>query len=607
MLLSRNFLLVCTVFFLQIAIASQQNIIEYQKSLSSNHRIDASAIFYEDYSETRWDSNGDGSIDQWLVTKGSITIKEFFKQKRLSRIIFYLTGPKEIVKLTYGVDLKSEIKIVSVTILPNKKYFQDSKDSFEQMYNEVNVMAFNSGCQQTLYTKFAVNKDVKSFLNVVDENYRKEQLRQLIDPSCSNMQPAVQEHQFENAVFNVYGSNFKGYVEQNKILSCLAKNENTSDLFPMYLKETTVNLNAQSKLNVKCRKIESKDCGQASMDMTLGGLTEIPYSDPPCNSKMETVFSGGIMHEKLHRSDLELPEEDVNNIVKGCVWGDPSALAKVRPNTTVGEKGASGTLAPAEVQERNLKLSQEIQTMVPPEIAEGAISPPSSTSEGSLNLLALNSGFRNIAGVYSASGASSSSSRSEDLNQSYHRTSNLIKTAEFLQQSITPALADEGARLAGANEKYPSSNQTTGKPDDIANRTGIARQANSKNEAVQPNRGLASIANGNSLSRASTLTDSVLSSGIQNSVPKKANPKNKSQNDPLLKKMEKEIGAAKSPDEVVKILERNESSFRTAKMRIYYKAAGKVFIFPQKDPNSPKKSDVDIRNFSLIGAQFIQE
>ncbi len=593
----QHLVLLATLVFSLLS-QGQNSVIQYEKALTQNRQIDISAVLHGTYSEIRWDKNGDGIVDSWSFAKDNISIKEKFENGKLREVRVRKKDPHTYTTLQYSVDRNFLLHLAKVTVRPYRKYFTEKDISvFAGMFGE-------NPCNKPPILKYTDSSSWKDLICKTNEAGLKDELSKMVSPSCSREREKVL-----SGLNMTYGLRLESQMEENKVLNCLSKNQSTADFVPDYLQSIGADIFDQPKLQILCESYSGPGCGKASFDPTAR-VIKLPVKMPPCAAPMETIFGKFIFHESLHRVVLdELSEDGVEAIVQTCMDGNVSALDRVSAELKNDDsKGATFSVeGRAGTQNANRQLVESKYTM--PANAQDIAQPANIIGSAGDRGGTLNSGFRDV-----ASAASESFNPNQAYRESVARTGAVFPKFEAAVNAIVPpaiaasasatwvaadggasgsthssgvgqwlvnsgpaagsatvGVATQSADLGASNSKrLPSSvgeseASSVGSPGQ-AKLSASARGEVSGNSgrAVGIGRSASAMGGGSAnVDLADAPSDQDLESNQQNKVA--LSPQQKQ----LASQLIQNINSAKNPNEVLAMLQKNDSKLENLKIHVY--------------------------------------
>lgn len=397
-----------------------------------------------EYSEVRYDADGNGVIDTWSFSKGSMTVQEYFLKGKLSEVKIQQIRKSHILNLLYTVRGAQKLELVSYSISPHVRYFNDlgGLATLEEPDDD------SSSCQQTPFSKVVNESTWKSFICKTNEAERNGLISEMLGESCKDI-PVKDRENMLQGLRSIYGLKYDGYIEDNKALSCLASTPSLRPLLPMYINRIAIDIQQPKGIKVECYQHQGLGCGKASYSNQDGlAAFRMPYSEPGCTKDMLSEYTENFFHESLHRAfPKSLSEQSIQAVVKGCLGNEKSELSKVALNETNDTDKHLSTSAPAATASA---VQAQNQTVQPPANAATLANPAATLANSAGDSSSpLNSGFRNVAS------ADSGFNPNQAVRDSVARTGSSLSTFEAIaNQFVTPAVA--------ATTSWAASNSNSG-------------------------------------------------------------------------------------------------------------------------------------------------
>lgn len=426
-------LLIASLFLSANSVASLNNPLTIRKSLHKSGKINLIGIKTAEYTDYRYDADGDGAIDFWLIKNKNTRILATFSHSRLSEI--------SIVEDYPMFELKSVYKTSSKT-----KFLTLSSSKFEKKRNEYN------SCRYDFSDNTEVLEKVSAFQEKIEtQNFN---TTNLIDQSCNSdkLDPDVQA-QIRLSVADVYKINITGTSVENYFVHCMADSTEGRLYLLDYLDKLIENVSYNTGAKIKCvvseRKSTSDECSTAKLERP-SEETSLEIFVPQCKQDFRKSILKNVFHECLHP---QAGEKDILKVVDSC-------LNKTAEDKTT--QAADSNLQIFKPTETNVQIVNAAapSTVVSPEIAAG----------GRTGLPALNAGF-------SGHGWSDPAPAPVALANSRQATSGILQMAnQIITSAVVPAAfaSTSGVDSTKSAAIFNSSSAaTTGRPSQVRSISSI--------------------------------------------------------------------------------------------------------------------------------------
>lgn len=397
----------------------------YNKSFISSAKIDFTGIFLKGYSEVRWDRNGDGKIDEWLVTSGQMRSTISFLNGQPQILVIEKRVSKGKIYIQFRFHKPGQARLVSSHFSPFKVYFNND------LFSEADDL-----CPQDSLVTILGAKHLRKLMSETKNLDWESKIKGMIDPSCKAEMQSGNYRQLESAVMKYFKIDFEGSVESNTYLNCIARNSATSELLP-HLVDSIIRAPIEAPpLKISCANIKASGCSKASFDDKSQNI-QIQVTNPACRKDMSSIFEEHIFHENLHRIGQERQSESfVQTVTKACVGSGSLPISIDEPKLdweAVQGYHDSPTATSAAVKES----SQSQVTNIPSDVATAKVESVAVSTEANSSL---DSGFQRV-------DSSSVVSNLQAIAYSRARTAPVIALADSVLRNaiVQPAFAKSRA------------------------------------------------------------------------------------------------------------------------------------------------------------------
>jgi hypothetical protein len=413
--------------------------LKIRKSLLASHKINLIGLANEKYADIRYDSDGDGSIDFWLVRDGDFIVMTHFIGGKLADLTFQKNSLRFQVEAKYIKSNHLNLTLASVHITERTTKHNTDEDhhitcnkvDFEDdllILDKINSLVSAMGAEQFSPTK-------------------------MIDNSCSSdLIDGKTQKAVERATAAVYSMNLQSTVVDNIFIKCLnAGGPTTEEILPRYIDILTKSILSSSYTKIICsieeRSADSRNtCTSAELNQNPSNVTKIKIYSPPCSNIEKTILKD-IFHEALHPIVSDKIETDsekrIIGIVNSCVDGRANPVdSSEKPNYHV--PGPSATIVNAQAVAQN---------QPPADVPTTIASPPISTGDRQ-GIQALNAGF-------SGHGLDTPTSTTVAYENSRKASSGILEMANQVFSKVVVPTAFASNTTAGTNSAGVSNSNSS--------------------------------------------------------------------------------------------------------------------------------------------------
>lgn len=424
------------------------------------------ALSKQNFSDVRYDVNGDGEIDEWLLIKNDVTIQLFFKINKVSKILFQLKKLNTYTKVVY--------------IYEGEKFNLQEATALEK---PMAFMARGFGKENNSCDNSNLNEPIKKYdlINITNNLQNKQTIdawSKAIATSCENLKEPINK-----AVREVFLVN---NISENRFITCLAAKVETQDMVTSFVSLANTGPTQNFIDQISCQPNHDGTCGKATFTTSTATI-KLPITSPPCNKDMASIYRKQIFHETLHSLNYNLPEEQIISIVDQCENPKSKPLNDVHQQLLAEQKGKASSekynaYLPGSVKENAIaETARSKVTNIPKSLAEGSLAIPAPEPQ-TPGMVALNNSFQE-------SRAPASASVTIPLQQSLAMSAPFFKAAAKVfsnyklepmqgQAPITTQLASQKNLRAPAARVNAETSQATKIPS--AEPASFAKSDNSK-------------------------------------------------------------------------------------------------------------------------------
>lgn len=571
---------------LVLADPSDSSVVSYKKSLHRNGLINILAIAKGQYSEVRYDRDGDSIIDDWRISKGLLRVEGRFVKGKLESLTIERRMSSHNLTLIYKADSRLKLNLMRFSA---KEFgvFLDSQGLPSYLEEEAPSTCYNSPMDKALD-----ESGWKDFISRTTEAERRVRVKDLISQSCDSLS-SKDKMALQESLNAVYAININTHKEDNKFINCLALAPATQPIVPKLLSRLLTDLNDEDGLKFTCKKSDGPGCAQARY-VESGPVIELPAPGPMCPIEARTLFDEKIWHESLHRLMPEaLSDKSIIHIVNGCLGNKHDELLNVKIDDLAGVKN-SNISSSSSVKEREAKLNKILE---PANAASLAGESQKLIAEAGNPNGELNSGFRSV-----ASASAESFNPNQDYRESVARTGPMLAMFEKVANAVVPpanagsmvwtAPAGSGGKTsaqwlnssststatrdvgAGVALNGIDSSSARRSPSSAGDEISATSRENAKPVNQKASREVASAGAAGFSKGSGRSADISLSNGAQNSANPELEAKaarfQLSENDKkVVDALVNDINRAKSEDEVIALLSQNHKRLLDFKIYVY--------------------------------------
>ncbi len=455
------------------------------KSISAQNEQKIWALTNDDISDIRYDNNGDKKIDEWFLSDKYVKINVYFANSKINKIKFSLKKSSTYVQVMYHVE-KNNLLLKNATAIEKPVSF----------YTSGSFGGLGKKCSLSTKPNSIDVEDAEKMKEIFHKKELKSEWTKAIDPSCASA-----ENTINTALNDAFLLDSLSSEKSNQFLSCLASNQDTSDLVTNFTNIASKGPKAEYIQKIKCKKTDQKDCENASFESKTGTVN-LMISEPVCHSDMRSFYKKQIYHETLHSINPCLPDEAIDKVVDICSDTKLSqnlnsfpiiktAFEKcslLKESLEKKEKIQTAILSQSQSQNTIAETAQSKVTNIPKEIAEGAVSIPSPEPQTS-GIAALNNSFAESRGPASAS-ATIPLQHSMAMSAPFFKTAAKVFSNYKIEApaSNKPTLINNTLAKTRSAPKFEVTKSPAQKPDTFNNSTeALATQAsNAPNEQGTP-------------------------------------------------------------------------------------------------------------------------
>ncbi len=355
----------------------------FSGSLGKNGRQKIWSITSPQFSEVRYDSDGDGKINQWLLTKGNLKVDIRFDQEKIQTIKFIRRNLSQYTEANYELR-ENALSLVNIRNMER---------------SEVNmVRSFGSPdpiCSSNLLNDPLPEKQIANINGHLLNSDQELRWAAAIDKTCKPAEAPVRK-----ALKTAFTLDRLEGTQSNVFLACLANNSETVRLVSNFTDMLQNGPSPNSFLKITCSANHDSDCGKASYS-NVSSEVNLSISTPGCSTDMAKVYRQQLFHEALHSIDPTLQEESIVNVVDFCENPKPGKVLKslkIDRNTS-----PTNVIIPTEQKQTGIaKAAQSQLTNIPKSLAEGSLAIPAPEPQ-TPGMVALNNSFQETRGPASAS------------------------------------------------------------------------------------------------------------------------------------------------------------------------------------------------------------
>ncbi len=371
------------------------------KSLGPQNNQKIWSLTNQEQSDIRYDSDGDGRIDEWLLEKDDLKVNIYFSNQQISKVKFSLKKSSTYLQTVYAYQKNIFVLENTWAIEKPASYMKTPIGTWGQK-KIICPSSRDSGPFSA--TEVAFIRDSSQMKDI------RSRWDQAIDSSCTIVKEPIQL-----ALRDVFDLPVIPKDQKNLFVECLNSNPQTQFLVTDFVRITARGPDSSTIGKIECEKTTSRGCGKA-MYQSTNRIIKLPFSEPSCGLDMRSVYRQQVYHESLHSISPCLSEDSIVKIVDSCEGPKriltsnfeksnslKAEIDRCHLNNNTMENSTAHVATPqAQIQKLIAESAQLKVTNIPKSIAEGSLAIPSPEPQTS-GMVALNNSFQESRGPASAS------------------------------------------------------------------------------------------------------------------------------------------------------------------------------------------------------------